>query len=276
MTRNKPHQHTRRRIVSALAVTSAALLWNMMSGLPALAATGPTINDYTISTTNGTTIVTINGQNLGTDATGAAVTFGSISAPIDSWSDTSIEVTLPQNAGPGPLVVTTSLGTSNSIAFSGIQRGYYTLSSNGTVTATGDVQFYGDLSTINVVPTTPAIELVPTPSYQGYWILTQNGQVYSFGDAASFNNLPSGITAVGMAPTPSGQGAFLLSNTGSVYALGSAVNYGNAPSGTTVASIAATPDGLGYWILGINGTVYPFGDAQNYGNQPEANSMPTT
>ncbi len=276
MTRNKPHQHTRRRIVSALAVTSAALLWNMMSGLPALASTGPTINDYTISTTNGTTIVTINGQNLGTDATGAAVTFGNISAPIDSWSDTSIEVTLPQNAGPGPLVVTTSLGTSNSIAFSGIQRGYYTLSSNGTVTATGDVQFYGDLSTINVVPTTPAIELVPTPSYQGYWILTQNGQVYSFGDAASFNNLPSGITAVGMAPTPSGQGAFLLSNTGSVYALGSAVNYGNAPSGTTVASIAATPDGLGYWILGINGTVYPFGDAQNYGNQPEANSMPTT
>lgn len=267
--------NSRRRLFPLLAISTAALVGSMMTGLPAMAAgTGPTISNYTVQTNNNTVLVTINGQNFGTTSAGATVTFGNIAAPIDSWSNTSIEVTLPQNAGPGPLVVTTSLGSSNTVSFAGIQRGYYTLAANGTVTVTGDVQFYGDLETINAQTSSPAIELVPTPDYQGYWILTQNGQIYPFGNATAFTPPNVAITAIGMAVTPSGQGAFLLSNTGQVYPLGNAVSYGNAPSGIVATSIAATPSGLGYWILGANGTVYAFGDAVNYGNQPESGDAP--
>lgn len=272
LSRNPRMPWTKRPTLSILAITSATLLWNLMSGTPVMAATAPTITSYSTSTTNGTTTVTINGQNLGTTDQGASVTIGSISTPIDSWSNTSIQVTLPQNAGPGSLAVTTPSGTSNSVTFAGVQRGYYVLSSKGIVTATGDVQFYGDLSTIGASTSSAAIQLIPTPSYQGYWIVTQNGGVYAFGNATKFTNTPSNITAVSMAVTPSGQGAYLLANNGTVYALGNAVNYGNAPSGVTASSIASTPDGLGYWVLGVNGTVYAFGDAQSYGNA----TIPTT
>ena len=269
--------NSRRRLFSLLAISSAALVGSMMTGLPAMAAgTGPTISDYTVQTNNNDVLVAINGQNFGTTDAGATVTFGNISAPIDSWSNTSIQVTLPQNAGPGPLLVTTSLGSSNTISFAGVQRGYYTLAANGTVTVTGDVQFYGDLATINASTASPAIELVPTPDYQGYWILTQNGQIYAFGNATAFTPPNTTLTAVGMAVTPSGQGAFLLSNNGQVYPIGNAANYGNAPSGIVATSIASTPSGLGYWILGANGTVYAFGDAVNYGNQPESGDAPPT
>lgn len=263
---------THRSTFSTVALTSATLLWSLMSGTPALAATGPLISTYSTSSAAGTTLLTITGQNFGTSEQGATVTIGTISAPIDSWSNTSIQVTLPQNAGPGPLVVNTPFGDSNSITFAGVQRGYYVLSSKGVVTAQGDVQFYGDLTTTGVTTSSPAIQLIPTPSYQGYWILTQNGSVYAFGNATAFPNAPSGITAVSMAATPSGQGAYVLANNGTVYPLGNATNYGNAPSGVTASSLATTPDGLGYWILGVNGTVYAFGDAQNYGNA----SIPTT
>ncbi len=264
---------THRPALSTLAITSATLLWNLMSGAPALAATGPIINTYATSNASGTTLITITGQNFGTTDQGASVTIGSISAPIDSWSNTSIQVTLPQNAGPGALAVSTPFGTSNSVAFAGVQRGYYVLSSSGVVTAQGDVQFYGDLATLGAPTTSAAIQLIPTPSYQGYWILTQNGGVYAFGNATAFTNAPSGITAVSMATTPSGQGAYVLANNGTVYALGNATNYGNAPSGVTVSSIASTPDGLGYWILSVSGTVYAFGDAQSYGNAPSTTTQ---
>lgn len=276
LTQKPRMPRTHRPALSTLAITSATLLWNLISGAPALAATGPIVSAYSTSNTSGTTLLTITGQNFGTTEQGATVTIGTISAPIDAWSNTSIQVTLPQNAGPGPLVVNTPFGDSNSITFAGVQRGYYVLSSKGVVTGNGDVQFYGDLSTIGVSTTSPAIQLIPTPSYQGYWILTQNGGVYAFGNATAFTNAPSGITAVSMAVTPSGQGAYVLANNGTVDPLGNATNYGNAPSGVTAASIATTPDGLGYWILGVDGTVYAFGDAQNYGNASIPTSTPNT
>ena len=59
---------------------------------------------------------------------------------------------------------------------------------------------------------------------------------------------------------PSGNGYWLVTNTGNVYTFGDA-NYFGAPgnTGTPVTSAVRTPDGGGYWILLANGVVAPTG-----------------
>ncbi|MCY0909303.1 MAG: glycosyl hydrolase family 18 protein, partial [Sulfobacillus thermotolerans] len=166
--------------------------------------------------------------------------------------------------------VTTAQGiVSNDLTFAGVSRGSYALSSNGTVTPSGNVPFYGDLPSIGVSSASPAVQLIPTANYQGYWILTQNGQVYAFGNATPFtSNIPATSPAISMAATPSGQGAFVLTQNGTVYALGNAQTYGNA-TGSSPVSIASTPNGLGYWVVSASGVVQSFGDAENYGSLPQ-------
>lgn len=258
-----------------MALLSGSLVLTGLSS-PVFAASGVSVSGYSVATTGGSPTITIAGSGFGASATGSAVTVSGVSAPIDAWSDTSITVNLPANAGPGPIVVTTPAGASAPVTFAGIQRGYYVLSPNGQVTVEGGVQFYGDLTTLGVSGTSPAVALVPAPGYQGYWILTQNGQTYAFGHAPPLGNTPPGVTAVGFAVTASGQGAFVLAADGTVYPLGTASHYGNAPAATPVSAIAATPDGQGYWILASDGTVYPFGDAANLGNAPAAPAPPPT
>lgn len=264
------------RRVKRLALASCAL-WLSLGPSVAFAQTGPVLSSYQLSTQNGITSITLSGNNFGSSDSGDAVLIDGIRAPITSWSDSTIVATVPQNAGPGTLVVDTPTGPSNPITFAGVERGYYVLSSNGTVTPYGSVKFYGDLSTLSPSVTATAIELVPTPDYRGYWILTQPGQIYAFGDATSFSvpGLPTGTSAVAMAVTASGQGGYLLASNGQVYPLGNATSYGNAPSGTSVVSLAVTPTGNGYWVLASDGTVYPFGDAQNFGHPSIADALPT-
>ncbi|MDA8192855.1 MAG: glycosyl hydrolase family 18 protein [Thermaerobacter sp.] len=271
---NRPSRRLRPR---ALALLSAALAYGLFPSI-AVAQSTPVLSSYQVSQSSGTTSLTLSGSGFGTSDSGATVTVDGISAPITAWSDTTITVTLPNNAGPGTLQVATPVGTSNAISFAGVERGYYVLSSNGTVKPFGQVKFYGDLSTLSPAVSATAIALVPTPDYGGYWILTQSGQSYPFGDATPFStpDLPSGVTAVSMAVAPNGQSGYLLASNGTVYPLGSATVYGNAPAGVAVNSLALTPSGQGYWILAQNGTVYPFGDAANLGNaQLSSSTLPT-
>ena len=256
---------------SVVALVSSALLIGLLPAA-AMAQTDPTISNYTLGSNNTTLI--INGSGFG--STAATVTLDNAAATIVTWSNSQIVIDLPTTDGPGTLAVTTSSGLQSSEAFNGVERGYYTLSSAGAVTASGGLQTYGDLTTLGQTITSPAIQLIPTPDYQGYWILTQNGTVYGFGDATNFGPVGANITAVGMAVTPTGNGAFVVSNTGQVYTLGQAVNYGNAPAGVEATAIAATSNGQGYWILASNGAVYPFGDAANLGSASVAETSSTT
>ncbi len=256
---------------SVVALVSSALLIGLLPAA-AMAQTDPTISGYALGSNNAT--LTIRGSGFG--STAATVTLDNATATIVTWSDSQIVIVLPSTDGPGTLDITTSSGLQTSEPFNGVERGYYTLSSSGAVTATGGLQTYGDLTTLGQTITSPAIQLIPTPDYQGYWILTQNGTVYGFGDATNFGSVGASITAVGMAVTPTGNGAFVLSSTGQVYTLGQAVNYGSAPAGTQATAIAATANGYGYWILGSDGTVYPFGDAANLGPASVAQASGTT
>lgn len=72
----------------------------------------------------------------------------------------------------------------------------------------------------------PAVKIVPTLSGNGYYIVTSDGGVYSFGDAEFFGS----------------EGGQQLS----------------AP----ICDAALTPSGRGYWLLGQDGGVFAFGDAK--------------
>ncbi len=250
-------------------MSSALLLSAFLMPASAWAQSPVTLSGYTL--TAGQTAVTLTGQNFGSSP--ATVTIDGHNATVTSWNSQSITVSVPAQAGPGPIIVDTSSGlSSNAITFAGVSRGSYALASDGSVTAQGNVPFYGDLQTIGATAAGPAVQLVPTPGYAGYWILTHSGQVFAFGNAATFSQtMPSSDgQALAMAVTPSGSGAFVLTSSGTVFPMGNADNYGNIPANLSPVSIASSPSGLGYWILSAQGVVSAFGDAASYGSLPQA------
>lgn len=269
----------RLRLTRPMALMASAIALFTYTAPVAYAQSAPSITSYSVTSSSGTTSITLSGSGFGTSASSDTVVIDGINAQITAVSDTSITATLPTNGGPGSIQVTTPAGSSNSLTFSGVERGYYVLSSSGIVKPYGPVKFYGDLSTLSPAVSATAVQLIPTADYKGYWIMTQSGHIYAFGDASSLTSpsLPSGVTATTMAITSNGKSGELLASNGTVYPIGSASAYGNAPSGTHATSLALTPTGQGYWILGSHGTVYPFGDAKNYGNAPisSTNSLPT-
>ena len=74
-------------------------------------------------------------------------------------------------------------------------------------------------------------------------------------------------------PDASGNGYWLVTQTGNVYTFGDASYYGAPGStGSPVTSAVRTPNGGGYWILTTNGTVYDYGNAGTYGEPSEESS----
>ncbi len=112
-----------------------------------------------------------------------------------------------------------------------------------------------------------AAAIASTPSGHGYWIATAQGNVLTYGDAASFGTLTGAALngpVVAMAASPDGGGYWLTAADGGVFAFGDAGFHGsmggrhlNAP----VVGMAVTYDGGGYWLTAADGGVFVFGDA---------------
>jgi hypothetical protein len=76
-----------------------------------------------------------------------------------------------------------------------------------------------------------------------------------------------------MATTPGGRGYWLVSADGRVFSFGDAPFYGSLAHKAipaAIVGIAGTPAGDGYWLVAANGKVYNFGAAQNLGSAPNA------
>jgi len=72
-----------------------------------------------------------------------------------------------------------------------------------------------------------------------------------------------------MAITPSGRGYWLLSNDGGIFAFGDAGYFGSTGGmhlNKPIVSMAATPTGAGYWLVGSDGGIFSFGDAALHGS----------
>lgn len=111
-----------------------------------------------------------------------------------------------------------------------------------------------------------------TAGDNGYWMLSQSGNIYAYGNAPYLGGGATGHTGnlVALAATPDGQGYAMLSSSGQVYAYGAAGYYGGSPSGYAGAfvDLEMTPTGHGYWLLTSVGQVYAYGDATYYGGSP--------
>jgi len=124
---------------------------------------------------------------------------------------------------------------------------------------------YGESST----PT--ARQIIRNPGGTGYWLLSNQGGVYSYGGAPFYGSAAgqsyfNGQTAIAMTVDPAGTGYWIMSANGGIYSYGSAPFYGSAAgqsyfNGHIAASLADTADGGGYYILSTDGGVYSYGDA---------------
>lgn len=117
-----------------------------------------------------------------------------------------------------------------------------------------------------------AVDIEYAPGEDGYWIVTNSGVVFSFGDATHFGSafdFEIHEQVVSMSATPSGDGYWLFTDLGRVFAFGGAPHLGDL-SGMTldgaVIDSVATPTGLGYYMVAEDGGVFAFGDAEFAGS----------
>lgn len=67
-----------------------------------------------------------------------------------------------------------------------------------------------------------------------------------------------------MAGTPAKHGYWLVAQEGGIFSYGDAGYYGSAatlPLDEKIVSMASTPSGHGYWMLAADGGVFTYGDA---------------
>jgi Fibronectin type III domain len=112
--------------------------------------------------------------------------------------------------------------------------------------------------------------IFPLPGRSGYWMVSQAGTVYGFGDAHHYGDAPT-TAAADLEATPSGNGYWVVDAAGRVFAFGDATLHGTIgpgalAAGERITSLAATGDGGGYWLFTNRGRVFPFGNATFYGD----------
>jgi hypothetical protein len=218
------------------SVTSAADLYTYQAP-PTVTGVSPNVGP-----SSGGTSVTVTGTNF----TGAsAVDFGaSPGAHVTVISPISLTVTSPAGIqGAVDVTVTNKWG----------------------VSATGPPDHFTYQN--------PAV--APAQS-QGYWMVGNDGSVFSFGGAPFEGSLP-GLripvsSIVAMVPTADGKGYWMIGSDGGVFAFGDAGFVGSIPGDhvhvTNIVGAVPTADGKGYWMIGSDGGVFAFGDAGFVGSLP--------
>ncbi len=127
-------------------------------------------------------------------------------------------------------------------------------------------------SFVPINPQSPVVSMAATVDSAGYWLLTQNGEVFSFGDAQYYGGLGANSVnqqAVALVTTSNSTGYWIASAQGSIYSFGEAKNYGSAADislAKPIVSMAATSDSQGYWLVASDGGIFAYGDAQFYGS----------
>jgi uncharacterized protein YkwD len=118
----------------------------------------------------------------------------------------------------------------------------------------------------------PITGMTSTPTGRGYWLVADDGGVFSFGDA-HFYGSTGGIhlnrPIVDIASTHDGRGYWLVASDGGVFSFGDASFYGSTGGihlNRPIVGVAATPSGRGYWLAASDGGIFSFGDARFYGS----------
>ena len=182
----------------------------------------------------------------------------------DGTTDTT--VTGPPGSQPGGPTSTTGPAPAP-----GANGGYWMVGADGKVYAFGTAGRFGDAG---LTPGTSAVDLEPTPSGDGYWVVDDAGGVSSFGDAV-YRGAPDSLTlrpgekVTSLSSTPTGKGYWMFTDKGRVLPYGDAVSYGDMSAtklnGPVLGSIP-TPSGRGYYMVASDGGIFAFGDARFQGS----------
>jgi hypothetical protein len=119
------------------------------------------------------------------------------------------------------------------------------------------------------------VGFAPHPGGDGGWGLDRRGNIFAFGNAPEFREVPEPVpwrqaSFVGLAATPSGQGLWVLDRRGNIFSYGDAPEFREIPEPEPwrqhrFVSIASTPTGRGVWVMDSAGNVFSFGDAAELG-----------
>ncbi len=159
-------------------------------------------------------------------------------------------------------------------AFGGSWYTDYTLllvSSTGQ-SAAPDFSYSSELPYLAGSIGSPVSSMATTPDRGGYWIASQAGGVYAFGDAKYYGSMggqPLAQPIVGIASTADGKGYWEIAADGGIFSFGDAKFYGSMggqPLAQPIVAIASTADGKGYWEVASDGGIFSFGDAKFYGS----------
>jgi hypothetical protein len=118
----------------------------------------------------------------------------------------------------------------------------------------------------------PIVAIAATPGGTGYWLLGQDGGIFSYGSASFYGStgaLHLNQPVVGMAATPSGHGYWLVAADGGIFSFGDARFHGstgNVHLNQPIVAMTPTPSGHGYWLVASDGGVFSFGDARFHGS----------
>ena len=141
--------------------------------------------------------------------------------------------------------------------------GSQVLVSGTPIVSSGNQDFFGD--------PLPASSGFPIGFYspgtpQGYWLLTSQGLLYSYGGAGDYG-CACGNAAISIAVTPDSSGYWILDTSSQVHGFGQVPQISTqVQSSSPLVAIASTCDGLGFWLASSSGQVFPQGDAVSYGD----------
>jgi hypothetical protein len=187
--------------------------------------------------------------------------------------DQGTDTTLKTSGGTSTTNPTTG-GSTNTTAPQvnpGNRSGYWMVGADGKVYGFGQAQRFGDAG---LTPGTNAVDLEPTPTGDGYWVVDDAGGVAAFGDAV-YRGSPDSLTVKGdekvtsLSSTQTGKGYWMFTNKGRVLAFGDATHFGDMagkPLNAPVLDSIVTPQGLGYYMVAGDGGIFSFGDAKFYGS----------
>ena len=136
-------------------------------------------------------------------------------------------------------------------------RGYWLVAADGGMFAFGDATFYGSTGGRRIP--NPVVGMARTGSGQGYWLLGRGGEVYPFG-TARHHGAPTGFTAAALVPSKGGRGYLVVTSNGGVLGYGDAAYYGStgwAPLRSPITAAAGVP-GEGYRMTTADGSVLVF------------------
>ncbi len=118
----------------------------------------------------------------------------------------------------------------------------------------------------------PLVGIAATPSGRGYWLLGQDGGIFSYGSARFYGSTGArhlNQPVVGIAPTATGRGYLLVASDGGIFTFGDARYHGSAGArhlNSPIVGIATTPHERGYWLVASDGGIFSFGNARFHGS----------